>query len=183
MCRVVSVVIYFSVPLGLFNFLTHWVYETVDLKWREYEYHASWDGSVDHEKPIKFAIYDYTQQKYNQIYLKNITGQLITTDPYSKYTGLTLGWYYAIFILGVFLHLLFVTKLDNNGRKDRLIYIPASKKNWITNITNACSSLLVPEISNDWDARLNVDERDGAKSIIQVILAFHFLMLLYISKR
>ena len=139
--RVIAIVIYFSVPLGLFNLLTHWVYETVDLKWREFEYDSYWDGTLDYEKPIKFAIYDETQQKYNQIYLKNISKELLTKDPYEKYTGLTLGWYYTIFICGVVCHVFLVSLLDVIVKKHIFLHTRLSRKYWITPITNAFASL------------------------------------------
>ena len=48
--RTACVILYFSIPLGLFDMLTHWVYETAEVKWQEYGYH---NGKVDLKMKLK----------------------------------------------------------------------------------------------------------------------------------
>ena len=124
--RVFAVVMYFSVPLGLFNILTHWRYETLNVKWQEFEYACDHDYNddydyyvtdtdyvvfteivpqilsfkfdnerlLDYEKPIKFSVYNESEGQYKNIYIKNISKLLLTNEPYTKYSGIPLGWSY-----------------------------------------------------------------------------------------
>ena len=106
--RITSIVIYFSVPLGLFNILTHWVYETVNVTWREYDESGS---------PVKFSIYDSIEDQYEIVEIKDIAPRLLTNEHYAKYTGLTLQMYYALFVVGIFVHVAVVFLLDMVSRQ------------------------------------------------------------------
>lgn len=101
--KIMEICLYFAVPLGLFKLLIHWVYEVADLgfdrriTWQEYEVNV--DGSYNYERPVKFSIYNPTTNNFKTVYLKNISSELLTKEPYTKYTGFSLSVYYAMFVL------------------------------------------------------------------------------------
>ena len=169
--RITSIIIYFSVPLGLFNILTHWVYENVKerhgLTWRKYD---------ESRNPVKFSIFDGVKDQYDILEIKDIAPRLLTDEHYTKYTGLTLQMYYVLFIVGMFVHFAVVILLDmvlkqhfgqrhyvkriseqtNNKQKD--LKIPDRKNNtnserwnWFAPVIHSLTSFAIPETSRDWD--------------------------------
>ena len=180
-------VMYFSVSLGLFNLLSHWKYETLDMEWQKYEYtdesmftDSDYDADgkntinfrikereLDYSKPIKFAVYNEKEQNYGLIYIKNISNQLITNAPYSKYSGLTLGYSYAIFLAGVMVHICIVLLKDNKTMK--AVFQNDLKHKWIVITANSFSSLVLPQVSVQWDVVPVSAKIFGAKNIVRVI--------------
>jgi hypothetical protein len=182
-----AIVMYFSVSLGLWNLLSHWKYETLDIDWRKYEYKdeslftdsdyepdgRNWinlkikERELDLSNPIKFAVYNEVQQNYDLIYIKNISDQLITKAPYSKYSGLTLGWSYALFLAGVVIHICIVILKEYKNKET--VFEKESKQKWIVIIANSFSSLVLPQVSVQWDVGPLSVKTIGSKNIIAVI--------------
>ena len=168
--RILSIIAYFSVPLGLFNFLTHCVYENMNknqgLTWREFD---------ENQEPVKFSTFNENEDRYEFVEIRNISSMLLTNSSYTKYTGMTLQMYYILFIVGTILHLSIVTILDiilqKRFRKcnyvNRLIKqaknrVNSNKKimkslkelehwNWFVPIIHSLASFGYPETSRDWD--------------------------------
>ena len=105
--RIISITLYFSVPVGLFNILTHWVYENMNqrhgLIWREYDQ----DGN-----PVKFSSFNHNKGEFEVVEMRNLAPTLLTNSNYTKYTGLSLFWYYILFLTGMLGHLSVVMKLE-----------------------------------------------------------------------
>ena len=109
--RMTSIILYFSVPLGLFNILTHWLFENMNdrhgLEWREYDQSGN---------PIKFSYFNSQKGEFDLIEIKDLAPALLTNEPYSKYTGLSLFWYYTLFLVGVIVHLILMLALERKFR-------------------------------------------------------------------
>ena len=177
--RICAICLYFAVPLGLFNILIHWVYEVADygfnrtITWQEYEVNS--DGSYDYERPVKFSIYDPETNDFEIIYLKNITSELLTKEPYTKYTGFSLSVYYALFIIGVIIHCLVVAIYDwtsqphkylsefsdSGENKVPLTRLESQMKGNAKNADNifihCFTTIVISDVLKDWD------EYDGAE--------------------
>jgi hypothetical protein len=169
--RMTSIVTYFSVPLGLFYSLNHWVYENMNsrhgLTWREYD---------QEHNPVKFSRLSFEKDGYDVLHIADIAPKLLTNDPYTKYTGLRLGYYFGLFIVGTLVHLLiallldaFVTRKCNQPQSSKVSTLAEESK--IRGIENgpaateqnvksnhgffmflrALMSLVIPQSFGDWD--------------------------------
>ena len=74
--RVGAVVLYFAVPLGMFEFLIHYKYETTNTPWRE---------------ELAYSVFKIDMQEYETIFLSNITSELLTSRSVTHYIGFELG--------------------------------------------------------------------------------------------
>ena len=129
------------------------------------------ERSLDYEKPIKFAIYNEVEGHYKNIYIKNISKLLLTNEPYTKYSGITLGWSYLIFLLGVVLHIALSMYKDSTTKK---MHQGTNDQNvWIVMVSNAFASLVFPTLLVHWDMDQQGIKRFQAKNIIQVCVEFH----------
>ena len=172
--RMSAIVIYFSIPLGLFNLLIHWVYETTDLTWREQLVYSEFNNDV---------------KQYELIFLKNISSKLISTDDSTQYTGLSLKSYYAIFCMGMIVHFILVFGMDvlKNKRIRKRLAITTENINlehvdsrtktlWrkynhrglFSSFMQAFTSYVIPDISADWDEDDGTLEVDDESSAIMV---------------
>ena len=50
------------------------------------------------------------------IEIKDLSHALLTNEPYTKYTGLSLFWYYILFLVGIIAHLTLVLTLERKFR-------------------------------------------------------------------
>ena len=168
-------------PLGLFNLLTHYVYETSDLMRRE---------------DLTFSVYNKHSEKYEPVYVHNISSKLLKKDPVTKYTGMTLQMYYALFLLGMVAHFIVVLIVDVMKNKKFNKYVvnntislegalsthsPRSSnlrpsdtfkkcQNWnfFSSISHAFTSYVIPEVSIDWDESEECDGMQNAADVIKV---------------
>jgi len=136
---------YFAVPLGLYNLLAHYQYESQGFLWN--------DTSI-----------------YNFENLDNLnkTEYIVTTEnvdsgtekiPITKYTGLSMKTYYVIFLFGMLFHfLLMLVKLTTESSE---IHIQTTSKNSKVTETSsflrAFTSFVIPEVSSDWDENETMD--------------------------
>ena len=157
MTRLISIVTYFAVPLGLYNLLAHYQYESQGFLWN--------DTNI-----------------YNFENLDNLnkTEYIVTTEnvdsgtekiPITKYTGLSMKTYYVIFLFGMLFHfLLMLVKLTTESSE---IHIQTTSKNSKVTETSsflrAFTSFVIPEVSSDWDENETMDHspRDY-KDVIEV---------------
>ena len=102
--RVCAVVLYFSVPTGMFHFLIHYKYETTNTTWRE---------------ELVYTVFDKDTEKYKTIFLSNITSELLSSRPVTHYIGLELGHYYIIFLIGILLHILYTVAVEEMKRRQQ----------------------------------------------------------------
>ena len=162
--RMMLIIIYFAVPLGLFNILSHWIYETVGqtqgLRWREYD---------ENQNPIAFSVFDQETNNYRIINITDITPTLLTNVPYTKYTGLKLGGYLALFTAGIFVHIMLVLVPDiariflpNEQKKGQNVIETSSSQiddymavkiseGFMLSFLRSLTTIVIPEPIVDWD--------------------------------
>lgn len=142
--RFLSVVMYFGIPMGLFNLLVHWYYETANVEWR-----GSSVKSPD--LPFGYSEFNTSTGQYDFVNIEDIKEQLLSKDKEGrllKYTGLSLGQYYAVFFSGLILHYLLVLLIL------RLKAIFTEEKRMNINgmyLSHVFSSIVLPEVFEDWD--------------------------------
>ena len=176
--RVCSIVLYFSVFIGLYNLLAHFQYETKGFQWQEDSLYSMLNKEV---------------LPYDTVFLANLTSQ--TNEPISvtKYTGLTMKNFYVIFLVGMMVHFLvmFVKDVIKSTKMKKyyselLNEIPSSINHcsqintseiaekmincsWFASLLRAFTSYVIPEVSTDWDENIEFDVVKGAKkNIIEV---------------
>ena len=127
--------------MGLFNLLVHWYYETVNVEWR-----GSSVGS-----PFGYSEFNTSTGQYDFVNIEDIKEQLLSKDKEGrllKYTGLSLGQYYAVFFSGLIFHYLLVLLTL------RLKAIFTEEKRMNINgmyLSHVFSSIVLPEVFEDWD--------------------------------
>ena len=177
--RMMLIIIYFAVPLGLFNILGHWIYENLGqsqgLRWREYD---------ENQTPIAFSAFDQATNDYHIINIKDIAPNLLTNDPYTKYTGLTLGGYLALFTAGIFAHILVVLVPDIARRflfnKQEIyqnvietstsqIHDRKMSESFMLSCLRSLTTIVIPEPVVDWDdVGGEVEDRVDQNEILKV---------------
>ena len=168
--RISCIIVYFSIPMGLFNLLEHWFYETANLEWRN---------------GLSYSIFNTTTEIYEDTRIDDIKDKLLSKDKEGtllKYTGLALRQYFLIFMAWIILHYLLIMVMiilkkrfgfeEDNEIDLKNIHetseVEESRKTikktenskyhrfWRKYMTYVFSSIVVPEISDDWD-KSNVD--------------------------
>ena len=176
--RLVSIVVYFAIPLGLWNLLAHYQYESNGFRWKE--------DVVD-------DIFNEERTQSGRIFLSDVTVSESEEEiSITKYTGLTMKNYYAIFLIGMATHFLLMMLKDvvlqtgkekhlTNGAiyKDAKVDLPTEEEEsvandrWFTSFLRAITSYVLPELSMDWDER---PQRNGFygndQRVIEVIVNF-----------
>ena len=177
--RLVSIVVYFAIPLGLWNLLAHYQYESNGFRWKKDE--------LD-------DIFNQERTQSGRIFLSDVAiSESEEEISITKYTGLTMKTYYVIFLIGMATHFLlmmlkdvvFQTRREKhfmNGAiyKDAKVNLPKEEEEesvannrWFTSFLRAITSYVLPELSVDWDERT---QRNGFygndQRVIEVILNF-----------
>ena len=157
--RVLAIVVYFAVPLGLFNLLRHlqaeqvqWSPSTVanfigpdsDANLPFFVY-VTWSDIDRWTKNQTFEPFIFSQQWDNGIAKWN-PGYLISPPDYTIYTGLSLIEYFGLFIVNLILHSLcvFVTKhgLSVHFRNGL---------NFLEKVIHCLENTNIPYNSQEWD--------------------------------
>ena len=169
--RLMAIVLYFAVPLGLYNLLAHYQYEANGFSWQE--------------DSIREVLVQGDKTKDIPVFLADVTNSNQTSDaiPITKYTGLSMKTYYVIFLLGMLLHFLIMLVKDlarnksiniSNTKQKNEFSMPKgqfkmgfAEKNWFSSFLRAFTSYVIPEVSIDWD-----ENQDGLhleeKNVIEV---------------
>jgi hypothetical protein len=138
MIRLGSIVLYFSVPLGLYNLLAHYQYEYNGFQWNE--------DALD-------RMYNGIGEQSENVYLANVTYTEKGPISITKYTGLSMKSYYVIFLFGMLAHflLMFIKSINDTSKLTNQSEKKFSLKNWFFPVLRAFTSFVLPEVSTDWD--------------------------------
>ena len=157
MTRLISLVTYFAVPLGLYNLLAHYQYESQGFSWDGGEANYS-QGSSD------FRTHDGVST--NQvIHSEDKTIQI------TNYTGLTMKTYYVIFLFGMMFHFLLMLMKYTREESKMSHQLPKKKlkRRSITPFLRAFTSFVIPEVSTDWDEIEGLNHCSGEyKNVLEV---------------
>ena len=162
MTRLISIVTYFAVPLGLYNLLAHYQYESRGFSWN--------DTNIYYFENLDYL--DKTEIRYTteKVYSGN------TTIPITKYTGLPMQTYYVIFLLGMVFHFLLML-LKRSKESSQIQNQPTTKNSEITetpSFLRAFTSFVIPEVSYDWDEYKTMNHSpEDHKDVIEVSDCFN----------
>jgi len=144
MTRLISIVTYFLVPLGLYNLLAHYKYDSNGFHWED-----------------NIVIYSDDMNRSDSVFRHRYSedGQI----PITKYTGLTTKTYYVIFLVGILFHfLVMLVKYTKEGSKSPNQSLNKDvTKNKILPFLRAFSSFVIPEVSTDWDENQVLIQKPG----------------------
>jgi hypothetical protein len=201
--RVCAVVLYFAVPLGMFELLIHYKYETTNTSWRE---------------ELVYSVFNKETQEYETIFLSNITSELLSSIPVTHYIGLELGHYYILFLIGILLHIIgivameeikrirqkkqkktretsgnnaenmewkwngnFESKTSQNLTSRGLLSEPTTlndnteRKNLVYSVINASTTLISPVVSSDWDDAEFAEDVRSSNDFLMVNFEINFV--------